>query len=187
MRVKGNFPLWAWVAGPAAILLAAVALLALLGEGRADPEPAQVVTYEDVADNPQRFYGETVTVGAWVEAVLGPRSLLTSSRFVAGDMLVVSDAPLRETLEPGAADEDAVALKHTTVWVTGEVRRFDLAGAEGNLDKGALDAYVGTTAIIADSVSLERPAAADEGGRPSGAREDRAGLPRPGGPVEARG
>jgi len=113
-------------------------------------------------------------VRGWVETVLGPRSLLINRRFVTGDLLVVSDAPLRETLEIDGEAEEDVALEHTSVWVTGEVRRFDLARAErevgANLEEDALDAYVGTPAIIADSVSLERPPAAGEKGQIEGAK-----------------
>ncbi len=47
--------------------------------------------------------------------------------------------------------------------MTGEVRKFDIASAEqeagADLEAHVLDAYVGTPAIIADSLSLKPPRA----------------------------
>ena len=173
MKAKDGFPLWVWVVGPAVALLAAVVVLAVLRDGDgADPGAAEAVTYEDVADNPQRFYGETVTVRGGVIEVLGPRSLLIGERFVAGDLLVVSSAPLRETLDE---PEGIAFLENNTVRARGEVRRLDLTSAEretgADLEEDALEAYVGTTAIIADSVSLERPGSADKDGAPGASGE----------------
>lgn len=169
MRAKGGFPVWV-VVMPAAVMFAVVALLALLGEeDRADADPG--VSFSEVAEEPQRFYGETVTVNGWVEVVLGPRSLLIGERFTAGEVVVIADAPLQETLDEAAGGPADVAFLETSgIWVTGEVRRLDLSSAErrigADLDENALDAYAGTTAIIADSVAFEPPESAGRDGMP---------------------
>lgn len=169
MKAKGGFPMWV-VVMPAAVLLAVVALLALLGEeDRANADPG--VSFSEVAEEPQRFYGETVTVSSWVEVVLGPRSLLIGERFTAGEVVVVVPAPLQETLDETAGGPADVAFLETSeVWVTGEVRMLDLSSAErrvgADLDEDALDAYAGTTAIIADSVAFEPPESAGRDGTP---------------------
>lgn len=172
VRVKGKdrFPLWVWVVGPTVILVVAVGLMALLREG--DPvSPEAGVTFDEVAEEPDQFLGETVTIYGHADVILGPRTFLISRRIAAGDLLVVSPVPLQKVGDQAGGDppiEDGLS-EHDTVWVTGEVVRFDMAGAKqrvgADLDEETLDAYVGTTAIIADSVSLRSPEVFEEEAR----------------------
>ncbi len=163
MKTKRRFPLWIWVLGPIVVVVAAVALLALLREG--DPAgPEAGVTFTEITEDPSRFFGETVTVEGGVGEVLGPRSLLISERFNASDLLVVSPVPLWEV--GGQSGGDPLS-EDELVRVTGEVVKFDIASAEqrigADLDGEALDAYVGTPAIVADSISLRPPDVFEEG------------------------
>ena len=80
---------------PIIVVIAAAALLALLREGSSDRSQTGI-TLEDIAEEPNRFFGETVAVMGGVFEILGPSSLLISDRFSAGDLLVVSPVPLRE-------------------------------------------------------------------------------------------
>lgn len=170
VKSKDRFPLWVWVVGPIVLVVATVALLALLREG--DPDDTEAgITLGEVMDEPAPLFGETVTVEGGVSEVLGPRSLLISERFSAGDLLVVSPVPLREIGDQSAGDPlpDDELSEDGLVRVTGEVVQFDIAGAEkrigAGLDGEALDAYVGTPAVIADSISLKPPDVFEEGAR----------------------
>lgn len=162
MKTEGGFPLWVWVAGPIVVVIAAVAVLALLRQGdSADREAG--TTLSDIADRPSQFLGESVTVSGEVVEILGPRSILISERFITGDLLVVSAVPLREV---GNLAGDASLTEGDSVRVTGEVVKFDLTEAEqeigADLSEETLDAYVGTPAIIADSISLRPPEVFEE-------------------------
>ncbi len=168
MKTEQRLPLWVWVAGPVVVVIAAVVLLALLREQETDELPAAGVTLEEVSEEPSRFFGETVTVRGDVTQVLGARSFLITQR-LDSDLLVVSSVPLREV---GDESGGATFSEESQVWVTGEVRRFDLTAVEdrigANLDQEALDAYVGTPAIVARSVSLEPPEESAAGGNAGG-------------------
>jgi hypothetical protein len=167
--VKGrDRSLWVWIVVPIVVVAAIVALLALLRGG--DPDDLEAgVTLEEIADEPDRLSGETVTVEGDVSVILGPRSFLITERFNAGDLLVISPVPLSEIgSQRGDGDplsEDEIS-EDETVRVTGEVVRFDIADAEqrveADLDQETLDAYVGTPAIIADSISLRPPDVLEE-------------------------
>ena len=161
MKSKDRF-LWVWIAVPIVAVVATVVVLALLREG--DPGFSEAgVTLEEIADEPDQWFGESVTADGDVGEVLGPRSFLLTERFTASDLLVINPVPLwkvgeqadGEPLSEGELSEDQL------VRVTGEVVRFDIASAErrigADLDEETLDAYVGTPAIIADSISLEPP------------------------------
>ncbi|MDP8949153.1 MAG: hypothetical protein M3N00_02765 [Actinomycetota bacterium] len=170
MKTERRFPLWIWVLGPIVVVVTAMALLALLRVG--DPAgPEAGVTLDEITEDPSRFFGETVTVEGGVAEVLGPRSFLISERLSAGDLLVVSPVPLSEVGGQRGGDplSDDEMSEDELVQVTGEVVRFDIAGAEQrigeDLDGEALDAYVGTPAIIADSISLRPPDVFEEGAR----------------------
>lgn len=166
MRAKDDLPLWFWVVGPVVVVIAAVSVLTLLRQG--DPaDRGAAATLEHVADNPSQFFGERVTVGGEVVEILGPRSLLVSERFIAGDLLVVSSIPLREVDDLAG---DTPLTEGDSIRITGEVRRFDLREVEqevgADLSEETLDAYVGTSAIIADAISLKPPDVPKEGSRP---------------------
>jgi hypothetical protein len=167
MKTEQRLPLWVWVVGPAVVVIVAVVLLAFSRDQGTEESDAGV-TFEEVSEVPSRYFGETVTVMGDVAQILGPRSFLIHQR-LEGDMLVVSSAPLREVgNEPGGAGFSEESL----VWVTGEVRRFDLSAIEDrtgvDLDRETLDAYDGTPAIVNASVSLEQPEEAAVEGRADG-------------------
>lgn len=178
MNTKGGrLPLWAWIAGPALALIAVVVLLALLGQGEGpaeidEPGPPAVypedrddvapgVSMYQIAENPQEYYGSTVTVSGEVSYVLGPNALLVVPRFgvSADDTLVISPVPLSEVTDQSG---DAPLSQGEAVRITGEVREFDLPGIEReigvDLDDESLDAYDGVMpSIVASSISLDPP------------------------------
>lgn len=170
--------MWAWIAGPALALIAVVVLLALLGQGEEpagevdEPGPGYVypeerddvapgVSMYQIAENPQEYYGSTVTVTGEVSYVLGSNALLAVPRFGVStdDTLVISQAPLSEVTGQSG---DAPLSQGETVQITGEVREFELPGIEqevgADLDDESLDAYDGMPSIVASSISLDPPA-----------------------------
>ena len=183
MKTKGSelqgsgFPLWVWVVGPALALIAVVVLVALLREGEEPADPGEFdesgppavypdeiedlgpgVTLYELNDNPEEYYGSTVTVGGEVSYVLGPHAFLMVTRFgvSADDMLVISPVPLSEIADRSG---DAPLSQGDAVQVTGEVREFELPGVEReigvDLDDELLDYREGTSSIVASSVSAE--------------------------------
>jgi hypothetical protein len=178
MNIKGGrLPLWAWIAGPALILLAVVVIIALLRQGEEpageidEPGPPAVYTSErddvapgvsmyQIAENPQEYYGSTVTVTGEASYVLGPNALLVVPRFgvSADDTLVISPVALSEVT--GQSD-DAPLSQGDTVQITGEVREFEPPSIEQeigvDLDDESLAAYDGMPSIVASSISLDPP------------------------------
>jgi len=118
------------------------------------------VSMYQIADNPQEYYGSTVTVTGDVSYVLGSNSLLVVPQFgvSADDTLVISPVALSEITGQSG---DAPLAQGETVRITGEVREFGLPGIEReigvDLDDESLDAYDGMPSIIASSISLEPP------------------------------
>lgn len=164
-----RLPLWAWIVGPAFLVIAVVVVLSLFWQGGGtegfdDPEAG--VTLYDIVENPREYYGSTVTVRGEVSQILGPNALLIVEPFgvSADDLLVISSVPLSEAL-PG----DVPSFEDEAIRVTGEVREFDLTEVEqeigADLDEELLDYRVGTPSIVAASISLE-PASDGEEGAP---------------------
>ncbi len=124
----------------------------------------QGVSMYQIAENPQEYYGSTVTVTGEVSNVLGSNAMLVVPQAgVSGadDMLVISPVPLSEASEATEQSGDAPLSQGETVQITGEVREFELLAIEQeigvDLDDESLDAYDGTPSIIASSISLEPP------------------------------
>lgn len=185
MKTKGSdpqgsgFPLWVWIVGPALALIAVVVLVALLREGEEPAAPGEFdesgppavypgeiddlgpgVTLYELTDNPEEYYGSTVTVSGQVSYILGPHALLmvTSFGVSADDMLVISPIPLSEITDQSG---DAPLSQGDAVQVTGEAREFELPSVEQeigvDLDDELLDYREGTPSIVASSISLEPP------------------------------
>ena len=176
-RKGGRLPWWAWIIIPALAIIALVVLLAVLRPGEDtvgevdEPGPPAVrpeevgdvapgVSMYQISENPQEYYGSTVTVTGEVSEILGSNSFLMVERFgVSGDdLLVVSSVPLSEV--GGQSGDAPLAVGHA-VEVTGEVREFELVSVEqeigADLNDEVLDAWDGVTSIIASSISLDPP------------------------------
>ena len=189
MKTKGSdlqgsgLSLWLWIVGPVLMLIAVVMLVALFreGEGPADPggfdesgpsavypgETADLgrgVTLYELTDNPEEYYGSTVTVSGEVSYILGPHAFLIVTRFgvSADDMLVASPIPLSRI---GDRSGDAPLSQGDAVQITGEVREFELTSVEqeigADLNNELLDYREGTPSMVASSISLEPPRAED--------------------------
>lgn len=185
MKTKGSdpqgsgFPLWVWIVGPALALIAVVILVALLRESEEPADPGEFdesgppavypdeiedlgpgVTLYELNDNPEEYYGSTVTVLGEVSYILGPHAFLMVTRFgvSADDMLVISPVPLSEITDQTG---DAPLSQGDVVQVTGEAREFELPSVEQeievDLDDELLDYREGTPSIVASSISAEPP------------------------------
>lgn len=89
------------------------------------------VGFAELTDNPDEFYGETVTVSATVARVIEEQAFSIVSDEPPGDEEPVEDEAVLVVSERGAHER---LYEEETVRVTGEVRRFDLAEIERELD-----------------------------------------------------
>jgi len=165
-RVNVRRPLTAdrLAANPLALLLGGLALLAVLGlvvylaldrPGRANGQPGVA----DIADDPQEYYGQTVTVSGDVDEGLGPNAFSLEQRRLLSsrDVLVVVPHGLpvpegRPAAQPLQSGDD--------LQVTGIVRPFvreDAARDMGlTLDAGTFRDWEGKPAIIASDVRMTK-------------------------------
>jgi len=156
MRTKGDGPrLWVWIAGPAlAVILLAVLVGVLRDEESAGPNVG--VTLYDITNDPDDFYGSTVTISSEINDILGQRSFtIGGDELLADELLVVSSAPLAEVADAPGGDPPE---EGDVVQVTGEVREFKLSGAEdeigADLNDELLADWVDTPSIVATSISV---------------------------------
>lgn len=180
----GGFPLWLWIAGPALLLIAVVVLVALFSEGEEPADPREFdesgppavypeetadlgrgVTLYELTDNPEEYYGSTVTVSGELSYTLGPHAFLIVTPFgvSADDMLMISPIPLSKITDQS---DDTPLSQGDAVQITGEVREFELTSVEqeigADLNNELLDYREGTPSIVASSISLEPPIAEDD-------------------------
>ncbi len=159
-----------------AITLLLGALLAACGTGTADqpsgdgtalPGPGDLqatpmtgdtgmngdaITLSDIANNPEQYIGQMVTIRAPLGEVLGPRAFtLSDPALVSFDSLLVVGVD-NTTIPTEGAVEDA------EVEVTGTVREFHVMALEQELayefPDPVLGAYSDETAIVAESVRI---------------------------------
>jgi len=115
--------------GAAALLPGVVIAISLVLPGAAFAQnsrpqqnrSAQRVSAEDLSDNPQNYYGKTVTVKEDVEHVLGP------NLFTLDDGEFLGSSPDILVFAPNA---EAMPRVDGTVTVTGDVRMFTVADLE---------------------------------------------------------
>lgn len=119
------------------------------------------ITLSDIADNPDQYLGQTVTIRAPLGEVLGPRSFTLSDPALLGfdALLVVGANESAIPTEEGVFSPDAAEpAEDAEVEVTGTVRQFDQAALEQELayefPNPVIGEYGEQTAIVADSVRL---------------------------------
>lgn len=115
-------------------------------EGRAAPPGA--VTLTDITDNPERFFGQTVTVDGEVNVVHSPNAftIAEDATLDLGEILVLHDRPLTRELR-----EEVERVR-----VTGTVREFTRTEIERDLglelDDQLAEDFEGRPVIVARSV-----------------------------------
>jgi hypothetical protein len=151
--------LW-WIAGAIALVILAVILWQLFAEEQsAGPEAA--VTVSNITDNPQEYYGSTVTVSGQIGELIGPRAFTigTEDDVGGGTLLVVGAKQLPEIIE-GEAEEVATG---DVVQVSGPVQEFNIAEIEDefgfDLEDGLFSEYEGDPVVVANTVDLTAEAA----------------------------
>lgn len=119
------------------------------------------ISLSDIADNPEQFIGQTVTLRAPLGEVLGSRAFTLSDPAVVGfdSLLVVGVAEGTIPMEEEAFGMDAAdSAEAADVEVTGVVRQFDVAALEQELNyefpEPILGAYSEETALVAESVRV---------------------------------
>lgn len=112
-------------------------------------------TIDGVAAHPTAFSDRTVTLGGYVEEILGPRSFILEDRDFLGPqrLLVVTDKPFRN--QQGTATPDAPTIGDYTQ-IAGTVHVFNSAAFEQqlgvSLDNSQFDQWEGKAAMIATQV-----------------------------------
>ena len=148
---------WRGLLGRAAVLALVAVLAAPLVAPPALAQRSAVTgaTIDQILDNPNQFYGETVRVGGEVDEMLGPRSFTLEDADLMFDeeIPVVAMQPLVDSR--GQAIEPDALGSHQ-VWVTGTVHQVNIGAFEGqfgvNLDDSAWQSWRGRPAIVATSV-----------------------------------
>lgn len=157
---------WAWVGAIVLALILALIIVPMVydpGEGTT-AGPNAGATLCDVTDNPQEFYGNTVTVSGEVSDVLSTDTfVLGGDEFIGGcQVLVVGVEPFESLLGDDVDLEDrpvGAALRgRDVVQVTGTMRRFVVADIEAaigaDLQDDLLRDWEGKPALVARQIFL---------------------------------
>ncbi len=132
--------------------------------------PSEWVTVDDIADTPAAYRGQIVRVNGEVEEIEGVATAartgpwafaLEDTDFLFDEqVLVVGAGPRERAAGPGTAPVATpfAALDGRFVWVTGEVRTFNIVEFERelgvDLDDAVYDDWEGRAAILARSVRI---------------------------------
>jgi hypothetical protein len=131
--------------GLLAAVVVIVAAFALLDQDSAGPETG--VTIEDVADEPERYVGQTVTVSGEVDEVVAPNAFTIGD----DDELLVVIPRLGPAANPAALEEDDAVVR-----ITGQVASLELPTfeelADADLDDALFEGLEGEPVLIARSV-----------------------------------
>ena len=107
----------------AAAIIIGLILWALFDDDDTEGTVARGATIDKIAEDPEAYLGQTVTVGGEVNQILGPQAfVIEGNDIIGGDELLVVGANAMNRIR-----NDEV------VQVTGPVRRFDLAQVERDL------------------------------------------------------
>lgn len=128
-----NIPTWLWVSIVSFLFF--VFVLPLLGGSLFSPTetngPERTVSVERVAENPDPFLGQTVTVNSKVNGAIGNRAFtLEIPRSLGGQLLVVGPKPFEAV---GGGPGEVLFNSGDAVEVTGTVRKFNLTRMEQEL------------------------------------------------------
>lgn len=147
---------------------AGAALPVAKGAAAAEAGTGGSVTIAEIAANPAAYLGRTVTVRGPIGDVLG------ASAFSLNEDAALGGGIENDVLVVGAQQELASLSEQdagTQVEVTGVVRQADLPALEQelayDLDDGVFGRYASRPAIVAQSITILGPAAADTGASPA--------------------
>jgi hypothetical protein len=155
----GSGFVWGWISG--AIILVVLVVVAFLlwqlfnEERSAGPETA--ATISDIVDDPQTYYGNTVTVSGEIGELIGPRAFTigTQEELGGGTLLVVGAQALPQIIEEGDANE---ITAQDVAQVTGSVREFGVGEIEEEIGTGLDNArfrdFEGEPVVIAPRPSI---------------------------------
>jgi uncharacterized protein YdeI (BOF family) len=131
---------------------------------------AMAITLSDIADNPEQYLGQIVTIRAPLGEVIGPRAFTLSDPALLDfdSLLVVGASESAIPTEEGLFSPDAAEpVEDAEIEVTGTVRQFDQPTLEQELAYEFPDPlignYSGQTAIVADDVRVLTQGDSDSG------------------------
>lgn len=146
------------LAGLAIIAVVAAVLLFLLWRDDDDTltTTRQDTTVSAIAEDPQFFVGERVTVSGEVSEILTPFSyVIGGEQFVGGDELLVVGPPPAATTDEA---QDRQVYPRDIVQITGEVREFDRAELEEEwqteFPEDVFQDYEGDVVLVGESIGL---------------------------------
>ena len=123
-----------------------------LAEKPEPPGPPQGARIQEIANNPEEFYGERVTVTGRVTEAVEPNTFRVGS---GGEQLLVVGAQQLSRIAKGERKE---VNEGDYVRATGEVRQFNLEEVQQDVDYGIDDEYFGDyegdPAVLAYSVKV---------------------------------
>ena len=136
-----------WVATIVGAIVVALLLVGFVALGSEDGSRAQSapVTVDEIADNPDAFRGETVTVTGKIHDVVSPKVFA-----ITGDVL---GRPEPKVLVVDRGEPGAEVSKGESIKVTGMVRQFDADEFREEIQV-ELESYGGSPVILASSVEV---------------------------------
>lgn len=131
---------------------------------------AMAITLSDIADNPEQYLDQIVTIRAPLGEVIGPRAFTLSDPALLefDSLLVVGASESAIPTEEGLFSPDAAeSVEDAEIEVTGTVRQFDQTTLEQELAYEFPDPVIGDyadqTAIVADDVRVLTQAESEPG------------------------
>ena len=134
------------------LLLASVFVYNIENAGISERRVAQIL------EQPQAFYGTTVTIEGSVENVVDTQALTVNTPGAIGDQLLVIS---RDSLEPigGSGIPQSIFSPQDSVTVEGQVKEFNLSEVEEelgiDLNDEAYQAWEGKPFVFASDVALQ--------------------------------
>lgn len=124
-------------------------------EASADPR-SRLATVSQIATQPTRYFGRSVSLSSEVAEVLGPRALLVGgSEFEGGDSLLVVGA--EPFAVPGARELERAVLETDLIQAVGTLRVFDKEELEERLGLSLadrLERFSGDPVLVVDEVAV---------------------------------
>ncbi|HEV2128451.1 MAG TPA: hypothetical protein VGR22_07530 [Thermomicrobiales bacterium] len=126
------------------------------------------VNLREVANHPEAMWGQSVTVSAAIDRLVGRHAAIIGSDtpLIGSKVLIVSEPELQEQVL-AASSQGAELSEGDVVQVTGTVQRYDresLAAELGvRLDEDADSGYDGSAVLLVSSINLDVPVAVEGG------------------------
>lgn len=147
------------LAGIFAIVAIILGVLLWRDDDQAIDDAPQQTTVADIAQDPQSYVGERVTVSGEVSEILTPFAyVLGGEQFVGGDELLVVGPPPAVTTGEAGDEATTEVYAQDIVQISGEVREFNRAELEeewnAEFPPEAFEGREGSVVLVGEAVSL---------------------------------